>query len=73
MAVADTDVETDELFRENLRKMIDRRGVTVRDLSEESGVSVTHIYEILANKKHPTLKAAGLLCIALNVPLSKMV
>ena len=53
--------------------MIDRRGVTVRDLSEESGVSVTHIYEILANKKHPTLKAAGLLCIALNVPLSKMV
>lgn len=44
-----------------------KKGLTIRDLAEESGVSKSQINDIENGNKHPTIHTLCLLSLALNV------
>lgn len=57
----------------NLRKLRLQRGLTIRELSILSGVSIATISKIENHEIQPTVITICKLCSALNVPINKMI
>lgn len=50
-----TNTDNKEVFSENLRKYIDRKGVTQRELAEVIGVSTSALNDWICAKKYPRI------------------
>ena len=60
-------------FSSNLSRIMDERGLTIRDLSRMSGVSRSTLYRYLNETQMPTAKAIINLSIALGQEISDLV
>ena len=60
-------------FSSNLIRIMDERGLTIRDLSRMSGVSRSTLYRYLNETQMPTAKAIINLSIALGQDISDLV
>jgi transcriptional regulator with XRE-family HTH domain len=57
-----------ENFRHNLRRVIEERGVSQRNLAEVAGVHFTFVSDILTGKSCPTLDVFEKLVRAVDIP-----
>jgi transcriptional regulator with XRE-family HTH domain len=65
--------EVSRTLAANLRTARDRRGWTLDDLAQRSGVSRGMIHQIENRRTHPSVATLTRLCTALDVPLTHLV
>lgn len=61
-----------DAFRNNLRKALEEKGLTQKELARRSGVGREHICKILAGKHEPTLAICDALAHGINLPAEKL-
>ena len=65
--------EWKETFAENLKSILDERGMTQRELAEDSGVSTTAISEYISKRQTPNIMAIINIAYALDMEVSELV
>lgn len=64
--------DLNKLFRDNMSKLRKERGLSLRGLEAEAGISNVYIYQIEQGMKHPTLETCGKIARALGTTVSIM-
>lgn len=62
-----------EVFRENLRRLMQLQGITQAELAKKAGTSEPAISRILSGRDGVTLARGERIAAALSVPFSKLV
>lgn len=57
------------IFFTNVLRILDERGMTKKELSDRSGVSISFLSELTTGKANPSLKVMEDIAAALEVPL----
>lgn len=60
------------LFRENVKQILDERGMTITEFAEQVGTSRPSMSRILSGEDGVTIDRAERIAIALNLPLRKL-
>lgn len=65
-------VQAFSTFSRNLRRVMEKRGLSQREIAERAGTKHPNVNRILSGKQVPTLELADRLADAAGVPLSEL-
>lgn len=65
--------EWKNVFAENLKSILDERGMTQRDLAEDSGVAVSSISDYLSKRQIPGAVSIINIAYALDMEVSELI
>jgi transcriptional regulator with XRE-family HTH domain len=54
----------------NLKKLCKEKGITIKQLSEKSGISLVYLYELDRGEKSPSLKIAKKIANVLQIDIN---
>ena len=61
--------EEEEIVYDNIRFYRNKKGISILKLSNETGISRSHLYYIESKKISPTIETLNKIAIALEIPL----
>jgi transcriptional regulator with XRE-family HTH domain len=66
-------VQALKAFRANVKAILARRGLSLRDAAEAAGMGYPYLHSILSGKSNPSLMVAEKLANSLGVPLAELI
>jgi DNA-binding phage protein len=58
---------------EIIKAAMEKQGKSVQDVALEAGVTRPTVYDLLDERRKPTLETIQAVCRALNIPLTKVI